>query len=250
VQVARLVEREQSFQALYTARLEARRHLDLRHGDAPRAQVRERGQRLFADDREVTEVDADAEMATQDVATRRHDTAYTGHRTERSPSLPTSRPPIDYIERTRAQYSALGYPVYRWVESTTPPPFTPVSKPLSASRLGLIASGGIYVEGQVAFHFADDISYREIATDTPREALRVTHFAYDLTDARRYPNVVFTLYGLRSLVADGVLGELAERAYTFMGGIYSARKVRDVLAPELTRRMIEDQVDLALLVPV
>jgi len=162
----------------------------------------------------------------------------------------SARPPVDYIERTRAQYSALGYPPYRWVESDEPPPFAPVRKPLAESRIGLIASGGLYVAGQVAFHHADDLSYRVIATDTPTESLRATHFAYDLTDARSDPNVVFPIDVLRGLVDEGVIGGLAEAAYTFMGGIYSARKVRDRLAPELTRRMIEDEVDLVLLVPV
>lgn len=161
-----------------------------------------------------------------------------------------TRPPVDYIERTRAQYSALGYPPYRWVESDAKPPFARVGKPLSACRVGLIASGGLYATGQVAFHHADDISYRVVASDTPTEALRATHFAYDLTDARSDPNVVFPLDVLRALARDGVIGGVAERAYTFMGGIYSARKVRDVLAPELTRRVVEDQVDLVLLVPV
>jgi D-proline reductase (dithiol) PrdB len=157
---------------------------------------------------------------------------------------------VDYIERTRAQYSGLGYPEYRWVESKEPPPFASVSRPLSESRVGLIASGGIYVAGQVAFRFDDDISYREVATDTPTDRLRATHFAYDLTDARSDPNVVFPLDTLRSLARAGEVGGLAERAYTFMGGIYSSRKVRDVLAPELARRVVEDQVDLVLLVPV
>ena len=32
-----------------------------------------------------------------------------------------TQPPVDYIERTREQYSALGYPIYRWVEETEPP---------------------------------------------------------------------------------------------------------------------------------
>lgn len=164
--------------------------------------------------------------------------------------LAEPRPPIDYIERTRAQYSALGYPVYRWVESPEPPPFAPVERPLSECRVGLIASGGIYRTGQIAFHHADDISYRVIDRDTPTEALRATHFAYDLTDARSDPGVVFPLDGLRDLAAEGAIGGVADRAYTFMGGIYSARKVRDVLAPELTRRVVEDQVDLVLLVPV
>jgi D-proline reductase (dithiol) PrdB len=164
--------------------------------------------------------------------------------------MASERPPIDYIQRTRDQYSALGYPPYQWVESETPPPWAPLRKPLSQSRLALVASGGIYAAGQVAFHFKDDFSYREIDTTTPESELRISHFAYDVRDARSDPNVVFPVGALRRLVAEGRLGELARRAYTFMGGIYSARKVRDILAPALANRLIEDQVDLVLLVPV
>jgi D-proline reductase (dithiol) PrdB len=160
------------------------------------------------------------------------------------------RPPVDYIERTRRQYSALGYPPYRWVESATPPPWTAVDKPLSESRLALLASGGIYVAGQVAFHWKDDISYRDVDTSTETSELRATHFAYDLTDARSDPNVVFPLDTLRGLVAEGVLGGLGRNAYTFMGGIYSSRRVEERLAPALTQRLLADEVDLALLVPV
>ncbi len=160
------------------------------------------------------------------------------------------RPPVDYIERTREQYSALGYPVYRWVESETPPPWTPLAKPVAESRVALLCSGGIYAAGQVAFHFRDDTSFRVIDADTATTDLRATHFAYDLTDARSDPNVVFPLDTLRRLVTEGRVGSLAKRAYTFMGGIYSARKVRELLAPALTRRLLEDEVDPALLVPV
>ena len=62
------------------------------------------------------------------------------------------RPPPDYIEISRQQYSELGYPPYQWVVNEDDPPFAPLRKPLSDSRLGLIGSGGVYVEGQVAFH--------------------------------------------------------------------------------------------------
>ena len=158
--------------------------------------------------------------------------------------------PVDYIERTRSQYQALGYPPYQWVENTGAPPFTALSKPLSDARVGLIAGGCIYRLGQIAFHFKDDISYREIATDTPTADLRATHFAYDLTDARRDPNVVFPLDTLRRCVDEGLLGGLGPNAYTFMGGIYSSRKVKDVLAPAIADRLVADEVDVALLVPV
>ena len=93
---------------------------------------------------------------------------------------------------------------------------------LSTSQLGLVASGGIYITGQMAFHYKDDTSWRVIPTDVKTTELRATHFAYDLTDARQDPNVVFPIDTLRGLVSAGVIGALAANAYTFMGGIYSA----------------------------
>jgi hypothetical protein len=35
-----------------------------------------------------------------------------------------------------------------------------------------------------------------------------------------------------------------------MGGIYSARKVREVLAPAIADALVRDEVDVAMLVPV
>lgn len=158
--------------------------------------------------------------------------------------------PVDYIARTRDQYAALGYPPYRWVQNPDPPPFTPLAKPLSECRIGLVASGGIYVRGQVAFHFKDDVSFRVIPRDVDYRDLRVTHFAYDLTDARVDPNVVFPLQTLLDLARHARIGEVGPHAYTFMGGIYSARRVRDVLAPAIADRLENDEVDAAILVPV
>ena len=159
-------------------------------------------------------------------------------------------PPVDHIRRTRDQYAALGYPPYGWVNNPEPPPFVPLAKPLSECRLGLVSSGGVYQAGQVAFHYKDDISLRVINTADDVSTLRATHFAYDLTDARRDPNVVLPVNALKTLQQSGALGELAANAYTFMGGIYSARKVREKIAPELAARFKRDEVDVVLLVPV
>ncbi|MCZ6874045.1 MAG: glycine/sarcosine/betaine reductase selenoprotein B family protein [bacterium] len=161
-----------------------------------------------------------------------------------------SSAPVPYIERIKEKYAQLGYPGYNWVVSETPPPWQPLSKPLSACRLGLIASGGIYVSGQVAFHYKDDTTYRLIPTDVQSANLRTTHFAYDLIDSRRDPNVVFPIDPLRQLVKEGVIGELAEHALTFMGGIYSSRRVCDELAPQLKDCLLAQQIDVLLLVPV
>ena len=159
--------------------------------------------------------------------------------------------PIEYITRIRENYARLGYKLYAWVDKRSePPPWAPLAKPLAECRLGLVASGGIYVSGQVAFHWRDDTTFREVPTDVPTVELRATHFAYDLTDARRDPNVVFPIDALRRLVAERVVGSLAEVAYTFMGGIYSARRVAEELAPLLTERLRAARVDAVLLVPV
>ncbi len=158
--------------------------------------------------------------------------------------------PVEYIARIRDNYARLGYKPYNWVVNTDAPPWARLSKPLSRCRLGLAASGGIDRVGQIAFHYKDDTSVRDIPTDVDPKDLRATHFAYDLSDARTDPNVVFPIDPLRRLVREGVLGGLAARFHTFMGGIYSARRVAEQLAPELLARFREDAVDAVLLVPV
>ena len=160
------------------------------------------------------------------------------------------QPPVDYIPRITAQYSGLGYGEYQWLESQNAPAWTPLTKPLSDSKVGLICTGGIYAAGQTAFHFKDDTTYRTIPTDVDVEDLRATHFAYDLTDARKDINVVFPVEQLRTMVDEGVIDSIAPDAYTLMGGIYSTRRVTEELIPALVQRVIEDEVDVVLLVPV
>ena len=159
-------------------------------------------------------------------------------------------PPVEYIRSITRQYAKLGYQPYSWVYNSDAPPWQPLRKPLAQSRLALIASGGIYRRGQVAFHSKDDTSLRLIPVDIRTEELRTSHFAYDQTDARRDPNVVFPIDTLRGLVREGVIGGLTDHAFTFMGGIYSSRRVREELAPAITGYLEAERADVALLVPV
>ena len=46
-----------------------------------------------------------------------------------------------------------------------------------------------------------------------------------------------------------MIGELADPAYTFMGGVYSARKIRDELAPRIADELTKAHVDAFYLVP-
>jgi D-proline reductase (dithiol) PrdB len=61
---------------------------------------------------------------------------------------------------------------------------------------------------------------------------------------------VFPIERMRELEAEGVIGELADPAYTCMGGIYSARRVRNELVPAVVDSVVRAGVDLFFLVPV
>jgi D-proline reductase (dithiol) PrdB len=54
---------------------------------------------------------------------------------------------------------------------------------------------------------------------------------------------------MRELEMAGVIGELSDPAFSFMGGIYSARKVRGELAPRILDELCAAQVDALFLVP-
>jgi len=160
------------------------------------------------------------------------------------------QPPIDYIPRITNQYQELGYGTYNWLHSEDAPVLQKLDKPLSECRVGLVATGGVYAEGQTAFSYKDDTTYRAIPADVDVSSLRATHFAYDLANAREDINVVFPVEALRALEADGAVGALASNFFTCMGGIYSQRRVNEELAPAIVERCLEDELDVVLLVPV
>ena len=85
--------------------------------------------------------------------------------------------------------------------------------------------------------------------DTPAEHLRVRHGAYDIRGAQADPNVAFTLERLVELRDEGVIGELASEAYSFVGAASQKRLVKQV-APRWAEMLKEQRIEAALLVPV
>jgi D-proline reductase (dithiol) PrdB len=157
---------------------------------------------------------------------------------------------VDYIQVTRDSYALLGYDSYRWADNPEPSAFVLPPKPLAESKVVLIASGGVYRVGDIGFTHKDDLTHREVPIDTPTDELRVTHFAYDQTSAKADPNAVFPIDALRTMQTAGEIGSLADVALTFMGGIYSQRRLHETLVPALVHRVRDLDADIALLVPV
>jgi D-proline reductase (dithiol) PrdB len=154
--------------------------------------------------------------------------------------------PVEYIPRTRELYG--GYTPYRWVVNPGTPPWTPLAKPLAECKVALMSSGGILYRDQPRFH-REDASYRLIPKTATQAELDIWHFGYRTADAERDHNCVFPLARMRELAADGTIGELADPAYSFMGGIYSARKVREELAPKIADELKKARIDAFYLVP-
>lgn len=159
--------------------------------------------------------------------------------------------PIEYMRLTRERYQRHGFEDYRWVSNEAPGVLTTPAKPLSDSRLAVVVSGGAYVAGQVAFHYKDDTGLRDIPKSVDPKALRFTHVAEKfLVNARKEPNCLVPLDALGRLEADGIVGEVMDPIVSIMGGIYSSRKVREIVFPALSERLRAGGAEAVLLIPM
>lgn len=159
--------------------------------------------------------------------------------------------PISYIANITDRYNALGYQPYRWYQAEEPPAFTPLKKPLSECRVGMLSTSGAYVVGQVAYYYKDDTSIREIPKHTPTDQIHFSHITENyLVNPRKDPNCIFPIDTLREAEAEGVIGELAPSLFSCMGGVYSQRRVREETIPELLSQFNKQAVDTVLLVPM
>ena len=81
--------------------------------------------------------------------------------------------------------------------------------------------------------------------------MRFSHITENYLGAsRRDPNCTFPIDALRRLETEGRVGEIADDLFSCMGGIYSQRRVREELLPQVTERFQAQNVDAVLLVPM
>ena len=126
-------------------------------------------------------------------------------------------------------------------------PWAPLNKPLNRCRIALVTTGGVYIEGQTPYSETNDISYREIPRDTPKETFRIWHPGYDKEPALEDINCIFPIDRFKELEAEGVIGELAETNYSFMGLIRDTERLMNESASEVGRRLRDSGVDAVFL---
>ena len=143
---------------------------------------------------------------------------------------------------------------YKW-RRIDPVPWSPLEKPLAESRLGIVSSAGLSLPGQQPFDTkvkGGDPSYREIPTDIEVATLLENHRSqsWDHRGLEQDKNLGFPIQRCRELVESRRIGSLSRRHISVMGSITApGRFIRDTL-PVIAEVFVEEEVDVALLVPV
>ena len=143
---------------------------------------------------------------------------------------------------------------YRW-RKVSPIPWAPLPKPVAESRVALVSTAGLVMPGQEPFDDrkrGGDTSLRELAGDVEVSALVETHRseAFDHEGIRRDPNLALPLDRLREMAAEGRVGAVNHRHFSFMGSVTAPGRLVKESAPEAAAALVADAVDVALLVPV
>ena len=164
------------------------------------------------------------------------------------------RPYVRYIDKTRVYYLSQGYAKpYVWAHNEAAP-FTPLSKPLSASTLTIISTSEIAIKDDP--RFADDAETKAagnvyaVPSDTPAEKLYSRTQSYDrYATSLDDPNAYFPIDRLHEAAARGRIGKVAGQCLGVYNA-YSQRKTVERDAPEVLGQCRAMGVDVALLVPV
>ena len=157
---------------------------------------------------------------------------------------------IDYVPCINDMYQSQGFPPYRWSQFDSSP-WTPFEKPLDQANITLISSAGIFRDDQKPFDpwAVNDLSFRQIPTDTPMERLKLHHNYFDHRDAVKDMNCVFPLRRLDELAESGFIGSLAPKAITLgMGRLYKRTALLQETVPQIVKVLCKQNTDAALLV--
>ena len=159
---------------------------------------------------------------------------------------------VSYIDKSRDYYAAHGYSKpYKWVYHKEVP-FNLLRKPLSDCTVGVITTATLPRHWQnlpVGQSSPQKKSYAESSYPVP-EALYTKDLEWD--KGATHTNDLATYLPLKSLQGlqqSGRIGKVSPRFYGVPTS-YSQRQTREFDAPEIFNWCKEDEVDVAILVPL
>jgi D-proline reductase (dithiol) PrdB len=127
-------------------------------------------------------------------------------------------------------------------------PFTPYDKDLASATVTIVALTGVFLADQEPFPGEDpgDITYRVIPGDADLAAMKIVHGHYDHSEADTDPNIVFPLETLRELAAEGFIGAVNDKHYSF-GFTTRLRELYETAYPEVADKIERSKTKLVLL---
>ncbi len=138
-------------------------------------------------------------------------------------------------------------------------PWAPFTTQLSEARIALVTTAGINVRGvEPPFDYDrewdhpmwGDPTYRTLPWDLRQDQVQAGHLHINNDDLDRDVNIALPVHRMLDLEAEGVIGSLAPRNFSFMGYQPDTTEWRERYAPEVAAKLAEDAVDGVLLTPV
>jgi len=136
------------------------------------------------------------------------------------------------------------------VPSFDDPAFTPLTKPLSESRVAIVTSAALHLPDQERYTAADT-RFRSLGRGD--RDLIMGHWSpnFDHTGFQLDVNVVYPIDRLEELAFDGVIGEVAPRHFAFAGNQpETVSELRLDTGPACAQELLADAVDVVVLTPV
>lgn len=153
--------------------------------------------------------------------------------------------PVEYMARSRAYYEAQGFEkFYVWAHHTETP-FSPLTKPLSESTIGLVTTAATYPRKALEPRIIDSGDATSLPGKLHADDLSWDKQATHLDDV----NSFLPIETLHTLAAEGLIGAVAPRFHC-AATEYSQRTTLEKDAPEIHRRLVEDGVDVVLMAPL
>ncbi|MEM7335341.1 MAG: glycine/sarcosine/betaine reductase selenoprotein B family protein [Chloroflexota bacterium] len=124
---------------------------------------------------------------------------------------------------------------------------------LSNSKVGLISSGGFYLpDSQPPFDAENDLgdyTLRKIPWHTSFDDIAIAHTHYDHTAVNQDSEILWPVGHLAAFVEEGIIGSVAEHAFSFSGYLPMAHRTVNELIPEVVATAKTEGLDAAFLVP-
>lgn len=131
-------------------------------------------------------------------------------------------------------------------------PLARLRKPLSASRLSFVSTAGVQPVGTRPFdtaHPVGDYTFRRVPSASEPDGLEIHQLKYPTADALRDLNVIFPIERLQEFTREGVVGELTDNFFSFIGYNMDPERLEVTLAEEIAAAVAAEGADAVLLAP-